>query len=329
MAGQSQLHAVMAGSGNPRAVMSERRKNVLFMLHQGIPNDSIASQLGLSEIELMEDIQVLLDNSLLVREENYYRPNFFIATANEVQRVMAHGEQVGLVLADVLVSQWEALETLYGRLALSKDYPLYEQAMLLVGDHILDVGMLYNMMDDGDLMPSAPFRPAPDRPDAHYHYWMIEGQADHLGKYGQNQMNLLWTDWFLISFGQYWIKGQRNKHRDNLHERAVTLMQDVESPEALATQLGVKLIDPNDSTLWSKGVQPQVRTLIRVYQEQQSAQRELYETLEASAYLSNGFPEFFCWYFHVAYAAAIDVLIERKLMCLPNEGFVSAIWHVE
>lgn len=104
-------------------------------------------------------------------------------------------------------------------------------------------------------------------------------------------------------------------------------MHQVGSPQALASELDVPLIDSPDCAVWTAGIKPHRRALIEVFRQHEPALRSLYETLHASTYAPHGFAEFFCWYFHVAYAAAIDVLVKREHLVLPPNGFASAIWH--
>lgn len=327
MSNPTGLHAIMAGSGKPYAAITTISQQMLMKLHQGVSCDHIPAQLGLSDDEFLAALNCLLNYCLIESHGNGYRPTFFIANAGEVQRVVHHAQKIGRIFANQLVQNWKRLETLFYQLSLSKIGAFADYAFILVGDRLLDIGLLYTLMDNHDLLPSAPERPSPDAPDARYYFWMIEGTEDQLGKYGQNQMTLKWSNWFLITFGQYHIQEKPNHERNLLHQRAKAMMEQADSPESLSQQLGIQLIEPDDSALWTKGIHPHIDTIIQTYKQQEASIRDLYSSLHASYYARYGFAEFFCWYDHLAYSAAIDTLIETKHISLPEQYFASAIWH--
>lgn len=327
MSNLSGLHAIMAGSGKPYAAITTISQQMLMKLHQGVLYNLIGAQLELSDDEIRGILNRLLDYCLIEPHGNSYRPTFFIANAAEVQRIVRHAQEIGRIFANQLIRNWNLLEALFNQLSLCKAGAFADYAFILVGDRLLDIGLLYTLMDNQDLMPPAPKRPSPDAPDAHYYFWMIEGMEDQLGKYGQNQMTLQWSNWFLITFGQYHIQGEPNHERNLLHQRAKAMLEQADSPESLSQQLGIHLIEPDDSTLWTKGIHPHIDTIIQTYKQQETSIRDLYSSLHASHYARHGFAEFFCWYDHLAYSAAIDTLIETKHISLPEQCFASAIWH--
>ena len=56
---------------------------------------------------------------------------------------------------------------------------------------------------------------------------------------------------------------------------------------------------------------------------------QFYNDLKASSYASNSLGEFACWYIHIAYAWAIDLLVEKKIISMPDEKFGSLIIYTE
>lgn len=66
-----------------------------------------------------------------------------------------------------------------------------------------------------------------------------------------------------------------------------------------------------------------------MYHDIEISLRQLYASLQASAYAPHGFGEFSCWYVHVAYAHAIDVLAELDKLSIPAQGFAAAVWYEE
>jgi hypothetical protein len=64
-----------------------------------------------------------------------------------------------------------------------------------------------------------------------------------------------------------------------------------------------------------------------IYQDHEDLLRQLHATLHASIYAPYGFSEFFCWYDHVAYAHAIDVLASADVLSIPEHRFTAALWY--
>jgi len=223
------------------------------------------------------------------------------------------------------------LRELFEQLAIGKSRDFRSMAFLLVGDMILDIGLLNALACDGSLMPTAPARPDPDYANARYYFWMIEGDLDQLGRYGQRGTDLPWPEWQLITFGQYWIAGVYNQHRDDHDHEALEMATDgrAASPKELATQIDAPLITSRDARLWMHETQTHSDHLVTCYREEEASIYALFQTLRASAYAPYGFAEFFCWYDHVAYAAAIDRLAEVGAMTIPEERYVAAIWQTE
>jgi len=275
------------------------------------------------------ELEPLVTASLAQEQNGHYQATFFIASSTETLQVTAHARGTGRLLAQQLLLRWNNIETAYKQLAVSHDYDLRNLAFLFVGDVILDVGLLDALARDGTLMPSAPARPSPDHPDARYYFWMVEGDADQLGWYGQRAIALSWEHWYLLTFGRYWIDSAPNAAREALETKARELLTAnlANDPEALAEHLNIPLVNQTDARRWWQCVKSYAADLLSVYRERADTLRQLYTSLHASTYAPYGFGEFFCWYDHVAYANAIDVLADAGVLVIPQRQFIAALWY--
>jgi hypothetical protein len=321
------LHAIMAGSGRPYAVITPQRKRMLRALHDGLSVESLAHAFELPVDAVRAELDPLVDASLVRMEGGTYKPAFFIADARETQAISEDARKMGEALGGYLLERRQDLANLYDRLAIHNRYYYRVLAFLLVGDLVLDVGLLDALNRDGTLLPEPPPRPSPEDPEARYYFWMIEGDQDRLGRYGQRRTDLPWPGWTHISFGQYWIDGLRNVHRDEQDKEVLGLAVDgrATSPGQLAELAGIPLIDEADHRLWSDGTRAIADGLAGVYRAAERSLRVLYETLKARSDTPWGFGEFFCWYDHVAYAGAIDRLAEVGMIAIPNHRHAAAI----
>src|SRR5262249_57923000 len=82
-----------------------------------------------------------------------------------------------------------------------------------------------------------------------------------------------------------------------------------------------------ESEHWTASMQKYANDLVAIYYAQEPELRQLYGSLQASTYAPHGFGEFFCWYDHVAYAYAIDMLAEAGGLVIPDQRYTAAIWY--
>lgn len=326
------LHAIMAGNGNPYAVLTPLRKQLLRESYRGISEDALARRTGIDPADLKAELHLLERYSLLKCENGMVAPTFFIADESETAEGVRLAHTAGRQLADDLLNHWGHLESIYRQLKISEKDSFKELAFLLVGDLILDIGLLDALARDRSLMPSAPKRPSPELPEARYYFWLIEGARDLLGRYGQRTIDLPWDSWTHVSFGQYWIDDAPNVARDNHHRRVRGTLEDrpPSSPHALAQALDITLIERADGEQWAETATESADRLVGVYQAMESTFRQFYENLAIAGIEEDCFAEFFCWFDHVAYARAIDVLSDEGVLTIPACRFSTAIlWEIE
>jgi hypothetical protein len=313
----------MAGRGNPYAVITPASKALLRALHDA---DDRSDQF---DNGLEPTLKLLESKSLIARDgRGRHRPSFFIADAREAVQVNAHAQAIGHALALEVERNWGALLGLYQTLKISKTIAFAETAFFLIGDHLLDLGLLDALARDATLMPGAPARPDPDWDDARYYCWMIEGDAALTGRYGQRYTDLPWAQWLLLTFGQYRVHGQPNTERTGLEQRTRDLAQTPGmTPSGLGTAAGIPVFARADTLAWERGIRPFADGLVDIYLRHQNEVRTVYDACRASQYAPHSFGDFVCWYDHLAYSHAIGTLEARGLMPIPPDRFVAALWY--
>jgi hypothetical protein len=327
------LHAAMAGRGNPYAVLTPERLPLLRALHAELDIASVAALLG-STPELLERALTALVAAGLVApgtSESEFVPRFVIVDAAEVRRVDRHARDSGHALAERLLERWPRIERVLADLALPATQNMAALGFLLVGDRILDVGLLDVLAADGRLMPAAPPRPTPDDPQARYYLWMIEGERTDLGQYGQQATSLRWPGWEMLTFGRYAEPGTGSggPAREQLEAALVACAarEHAAGPAALAAAFALPCFDQLATAAWDTFAAQIATDLLEVYLVEEPALRELWFSLRASRVRHDAFGEFFCWYDHLAYAHAIDACAAAGLFQIPPAGYSVAIWH--
>ncbi|NPD88727.1 MAG: hypothetical protein HGN29_08375 [Asgard group archaeon] len=319
----------LAGSGDPWSYLTKTRKDIINSLHDRIPLDEVANIFNMSLDDLLTEIKPLSDSSLVKKEGNEYLPTFLIVNLDETKLVYEHSKEMGKVLADHTISKWSEIDAVFEKLSISENSSLKDQAFMLVGSRILDIGLLGELVKDGNLLKVAPLRSSLTRPDAQYYFWMIEGELKHLGKYGQEEIDLPWSNWYYLNFGQSWLNGQRNEARDKTEKKCKDLVKLDRARDSLelAELLEIPLLNEEESKNWLKITEKISKSLLEVMKGKEESLKLLFQNLESSRYTNNSFGEFICWYTHLAYPWAIDFLIEETLINIPSEHYSELIIH--
>ncbi len=321
----------MAGSGDPWSALTRPRRPILLAMHDGLNLDRLAEVFNMSVEQMISEIKPLQESTLVKVVNNRYTPDFFIANISETKKVYSHSKSIGKILAEALLKEWDKLERSFSELSSSSSYSLKEQGFMFVGARILDLGVLGALVRDKTLLTIVPSRPSPKRPDGQYYFWMVEGEPEHLGKYGQDDTDLPWAHWHLLNFGQSIINGKRNLKRRIFQYKSTEIIKSnrSESPELLAKKLNVPFLNKEDSKSWKKVSRLISSKLLKILKDKSSDFKKFYNTLKASKYTNNSFGEFFCWYYHLAYAWAIDALHERGAIIIPPERYSGIVMYRE
>ena len=328
---KKKINLSMAGSGDPWKALTKKRRYILRALHDGLSLQSLAEAFSLSVEQIISEIKPMQEASLVEELNKSYAPTFFISDRKETEKVFAHSKKTGKTLAKALISRWDKLEQSYSRLSLSRSHSFKELAFMLVGSRILDIGLLGALVKDKSFLVPAPSRPSPERPDARYYFWMVEGELEHLGRYGQDDMTLPQTNWHLLTFGQSWVKGISNFARNALELKYEKIIKSYKGkgPELLAKELNIPLLTKEDSMIWANTAEQFSNILLRKLKEQSATLEQFFNTLKASRYAHDSYGDFICWYVHIAFAWAIDVLQEKDAMTIPSELFSAIILYRE
>lgn len=321
----------MAGSGDPWSAFTKPRRTIMLALHDGLNIEDLSKEFNLSERQINNELNELKKSSLIRQLNNNFVPDIFIADLTETKIVYSHSKTTGQKLAALLLKEWDQLEHFYAKLSLSKSYSLENMGFMLVGSRILDMGVLGELVKDKSLLTIAPSRPSPGRPDSKYYFWMVEGDREHLGKYGQEDTDLSWPNWHLLNFGQNYVNEQFNKERKNFEDKSAELIKLYikASPEFLANKLNVPYLNKEDSKTWEETSKLISIKLFKLLKEEKQDFQNFYNTLKASQYTNNSFGEFFCWYYHLAFSWAIDALEKNGAIIIPKEKFSALVMYRE
>lgn len=321
----------MAGSGNPWDYFKPSSKLTLRALHDGYSIAEIQKLFQVPEEEVLERINLLIDAHLVKKQDGRCLPTFLIVDGEETGKTFQHAEKTGRIIADELTNSREDLKKEFSKLEISRRFSIDDLSLVLIGSKVLDIGLLEVLAKDQTLLRPAPKRPSPLRPDAQYYFFMIDGQPEHLGKYGEESKDLPWENWTFVTFGQNIINGMKNIPREKLEERCNEVLerQKLVKPDDLAEALKIPILSREDSLAWRETARKAANQILRKIKEKENELLQFYDNLKVSRYVNNSLGEFMCWYIHIAYAWAIDFLVEEKTIIMPDEKFGSLIIYVE
>jgi hypothetical protein len=327
----SKVHLSLAGSGNPWKYLTKTRKRILRGLHDTPDLTGFATELGMSLGELRSEVQPLIDASLVVQSNGLLRPSFLVTDRDETEMVYTHACEFSDLLVERIELHLDDIRASYNSLELSSDYGFDENSLLFVGGRILDIKLLDVLSRDCRVLPPAPLRPSPERPDAHYYFFMVEGDPSHLGSYGQDDTTMPWPLWYFITFGQNIINGAPNIDRWKMEQRYAELSESgaLTSPRAYADALEIPFVNAADSSQWEATSEKYAEELCQCYEFHKASIASLHTGLKSATYAPHSIGEFFCWYAHIAYARAIDTLIERGVIHIPSSRFQAAVWYLD
>jgi len=318
-----EIQLSMAGTGDPWSYFKTSSKLTIRALYDGYSLDEIQELFQVSKEELQEKINLLVDANLLQIMEGKINSTFLIVNKEETERTYYYAKEFGKMLADELVNYWEEIESDYLKLDISKKCSLTELSLVLVGSKIMDIALLDVLAKDGTLLQPAPKRSNPKRPDAQYYFYMIEGKQEYLGKYGEESMDLPKENWSFVTFGQNMVNGKQNEPRNRIEEKCDILRKkgEIKEPENFAKALNSPILSREDSIEWLKTAEKIARRLLVKVKEKEDELREFYNKLKISNYSNNSLGEFICWYIHLAYSWAIDFLVEKEIIHMPDSKF--------
>lgn len=321
---KKRISSSMAGEGDPWEVLSDDLEKVLLAFHKGFSVSEIAAAFGISERQLIEQLEPLVKANILNKTDKGYFPEILLASEREALNIYNRAEKTARKISETILSSWNKIAKSYNKLNISRTQSLNEIGFMLVGSRILDVGVLRALAKNEELLLPAPLRPTPSYPYSRYYLWIVENSPDKYG-YGQKDMELKYDNWYIVNFGR------DNESRTRLEEKAVELIESgkYDSPEHFATLIGASYLNKNDSKVWENFVAEISEICLTQLLKEKEEIKELYQTIKTSQYSENAFDDFYCWYYHYVYPIAINNLIIENLFEMPEDHHISIVLYNE
>ncbi|MEM2739077.1 MAG: hypothetical protein QXK93_08855 [Candidatus Bathyarchaeia archaeon] len=173
-----------ASEYNPYIVFQTQiRKGIIIGLHEGYSVKSIAKSLNVSKQEVVSHLGFLRDAEFIREKNGCIVPAFFVALKEDVLRTKRAAKRLGVELAELYKTHWDAVVETYHKLSVSSRFDLDRVSFVLIGAYSLD--MIDKFAVEGKIMPKAPKRKA-----GSFYMWGVEDGMETLGRYGMHSGEL-------------------------------------------------------------------------------------------------------------------------------------------
>ncbi|GAB4517705.1 MAG: hypothetical protein Tsb004_28080 [Allomuricauda sp.] len=278
-----ELKVISSGNNFPDfKINREERQSLLVALHMGIPLAHFKSATPLDDSELEAVISFLLSKNWLNQESDRYKPNVFIATQKDGNRLYEYARPLSDQIAQSIKVQLPKIKADFEKTEISKKQSFEEWSFFVLSNVLLDNWQITNI-EKGFL--GQPVRPL--RHGKHYYAALLEANKDResFGIYG-NQ------------YGKVSVYGNHRK------------VADVSS-----TSYHVSHEDNAIFNGMAKGFLP---VLLQILNNNKTFCMNVYRE---SGYAEEiAFGEFFMWWYHFIYTQATDKMAKMEMLQIPETG---------
>jgi len=313
---------------------------ILIHLHKEIPLSNIA-RTGQGALPTVYATASTMKRLGFVREpeEGTLYPGIPVFAAEDTSVVLGSAREMGVLLADRIDAYGADMQEMYGRLDLAKRFPWERTGLWILGAKLLGDLTIKALQRDGTLMPRPPERPSGRSGTGRYYCWMEEKDVGLSSRYGQilesnptyligtfgASMDARKTFWETVwavrkdlgreAFLQTFLPAQERAAMDSGYvPEDPRVKAAVESfPYAIPV---VSLADIGTIRNFSEALSD---TLVGFFNAHEDRLRETFVQIRAGTYASFG--GFFRWYYHLIFCEAIDELVRRERLAMPEERF--------
>ena len=272
----------------------------LVALHEQIPVKQFQKRVAWGKNTLNEHIAFLESKNWLAQNEGL-KPTIFIASDAQGKSLFSYGTPIALEITQAIEEELYTVKKTFTNTSLSKSHSFDELAFFILSDVLLDNWQINNVERE--------FLMADQRPERHkkHYYYAIMENATHpkeeFGIYG-NQYRNLNDSTALAIYG------------NNRNEASQRLKSEPEFKASLI-QTAVRLSQEDNKILvdMANNFMPK---LMYILAKNSDYMHTVFEKTGYSKEIS--FEEFFIWWYHFIYTDVTNMLDERELLELPEDG---------
>jgi hypothetical protein len=295
-------HKMISSGPNFPDFYSKKDSLDLFLvaLHEGVPVKQFQKRLAWVDTTTNNNIAFLESKNWLAQNDGL-KPTIFIASNAQGEGLFSYGTPIALEIAHAIEEELYVIKIAYEKMAMSKSQSFDDLAFFILSDVLLDNWQINNVERE--------FLMTDQRPERHgknYYYAIMENTThprEEFGIYG-NQYRSLNDSTALAIYG------------NNRNEATKRLTTDSEFKVSLL-QTAAKLSKSDNEILKSmaNNFKPE---LLRILAKNSEYMHAVYEKTGYAKEIS--FEEFFIWWYHFIYTDVTNMLAEKELLQLPEDG---------
>lgn len=267
----------------------------LVSLHKGISSESFKNKVNWSDSILNEKIKLLLDKNWIHKKNKSLYPTVFIASHKEGLELFKFSTKVSEEIANSIEQEISKIKSEYLKTGISKKIPFEQMAFLILSNVLLDSWQIDNVETKFLKKKQRPLRNGKN-----YYYSIMENEntnKDVFGIYG-NIMDSNDT----ISYNIY---GNRQTSVDFKKFDELIKTCDI-------------VISKEDYEIFSDMANQYFPKLLTILENNQTYFEKVYTKMNYDKEIT--FDEFFIWWYHFIYTKTTNILSERELLTIPENG---------
>jgi hypothetical protein len=283
----------------------DRRKDSLDLflvaLHEQIAPEIFQERVHWSDEHLNERILFLIDKGWLTDDDKGLRPTVFIATDQQGKELFQYGrslaEKIALSIEETIPSIKEKFEAI----GLTEDYDFDSMSFLILSNVLLDNWQIMQM--------EAAYLKKENRPERHGKFY-----------YASIEENVISGIAPFVIYGNKYVKINDTTYLSIYGNNRIVVNERLRNDEGFKDSiLNVALeLTPALHIFFNEIAEDYRPVLLKLLDEQTDYSRQIYEETGYSNEIA--YEEFFIWWYHFIYTDATNILAEKNLLTIPEEG---------
>ncbi len=283
----------------------DRRKDsidlFLISIHENVDLKLFQERVGWSDQETQEKIEFLISRAWLVEDENGLRSSVFIASDEQGKELFRQGESLARKIAESIEEEIPSIQAKFKAADLPESHSFESMSFLILSNVLLDNWQIMKM--------EAMFLKKENRPERHGKFYYasimenVNTGKESFGIYG-NQYGKVNDSTYLSIYGN---------NRDVVN---VKLRNDQNFRDSILNV--ALLLTPKHYNLFDELAADFRPKLLQLLEEETEFSQQVYERTGYAEKIA--FEEFFIWWYHFIYTEATNILAEKNLLTIPEEG---------
>lgn len=331
-------------------------KEICVLLHNKVPVEEISKYFGISKKELFKRFELLIKEELIIKKNSEYIPNLMVISFEEGKELFKNIYEIANEIVELIEEKFEIIKQETYKIECFKQFTFNELSLFILSGVILDFIQIDNV-------ESMFLKAERTRRNGMNYYYSLQEKNKGTSKEAFGVYGNMFRCYGNIGFGLY----GNERDGENFHTIDISIIDkyfgsfiNVDKNDIKQYLLEELLkyhykdgyqIDPNIIIGFNNlGIMKGSKINIPILNEDNFNQLSniaddikndyvniferrrdnLYHNYNNSNYAQEiSFEEYFIWWYHLLYSKATDLLIEKKMIEIPNTyNFSYIVWQM-